>query len=107
MPRRYEYWNTQSLGYQFLSEAKRLWELELCKPKLTTVQAGPILNIIHNMCCQDKLGWAYTMQSVTMGHGLGIFSPSTKQFTKREQDARDFTAWCIFTFQRLVSMLSS
>jgi len=105
MPKRYEYWNTQSLGYQFLSEAKRLWELELHKPKLTTVQAGPILNIVHNMCCQDKLGWAYTMQSVAMGQGLGLFSPPTKQFTKREQDARDFTAWCIFTFQSLHCLL--
>lgn len=87
-----------------MGEAKRLWGLETDKLKLTTVQAGPILNIIHNMCCQDKLGWAFTMQAVTMAHSLGLFSPaasspSSRQYSKREQDARDFTAWCIFTFQ--------
>ncbi|KAH7041207.1 uncharacterized protein B0I36DRAFT_427472 [Microdochium trichocladiopsis] len=105
IPKRYEFWNPQSLGYQFLSEAKRLWELEAHRPKLATVQAGPLLNIIHNMCCQDKLGWAYTMQAVTMGHRLGIFSPAPGQFSSQEQAARDFTAWCIFDFQSLHCLL--
>ncbi|KAJ1337548.1 DNA binding [Microdochium nivale] len=110
LPSRYEHWNPQSLVYQFMGEAKRLWGLETDKLKLTTVQAGPILNIIHNMCCQDKLGWAFTMQAVTMAHSLGLFSPaasspSSRQYSKREQDARDFTAWCIFTFQTLHCLL--
>ncbi|KAH8892396.1 hypothetical protein GQ53DRAFT_822620 [Thozetella sp. PMI_491] len=49
---RASYWKPQSLGYQFLAEAKRLWELQYNKSQLTTVQAGALsawLDLIRKM----------------------------------------------------------
>ncbi|KAH8677830.1 hypothetical protein BX600DRAFT_138214 [Xylariales sp. PMI_506] len=101
IPNRYECWNPRTLGYQFLAEAKRLWELEAGRSRLTTIQAGVLLNIVHNMNCKDTIGWAYTKKAVDMALGMGLFNTETKVQSKRESDARDFTAWALFSFQSL------
>jgi hypothetical protein len=100
IPNRFEYWNPRTLGYQFLAEAKRLWELESGRSKLTTIQAGPIINIVLNMSCMDKLGWAYTLKAVALAYDLNLFNPPLEPTSKEMQGARNFTAWGLFSFQR-------
>ena len=110
MRNRAEYWNPQSLEYMFLAEAKRLWELELQKPRLTTVHAGLVLNLIYNINGLDKIGWTFTIQAVVMARDLHLFDLPTgvegkkraQVRTKKMQDAHNFTAWTIFSWQRYV-----
>ncbi|KAK7698116.1 hypothetical protein SLS64_012891 [Diaporthe eres] len=46
---RSELWNPQNIGYRFLVEARRLWELEdLENPRLTTFQATILLSLAYN-----------------------------------------------------------
>ncbi|KAF2008697.1 hypothetical protein BU24DRAFT_429269 [Aaosphaeria arxii CBS 175.79] len=97
-PCRAEFWNPDNLGYRFLAEARRLWELEVIQPQLTTIHAALILNVVYNMNGADKLGYRYNAQAVAMANELEIFSPSTG-ISKREQDARDFTAWFLYAYQ--------
>jgi hypothetical protein len=102
MTARAEYWLPQSLGYRFLAEAKRLWELELAeaKPKLTTVHAGLLLNLVYNVNGHDKIGWTFTLRAVAIAHELALFHPSPDIKNKRLREGRDFTAWAIFSWQR-------
>ncbi|GAB0134298.1 hypothetical protein EsDP_00002676 [Epichloe bromicola] len=100
---RHEYWSPNTLGYRFLTEAKRLWELEMEmeRSRLTTVQAGVLLNIAHSMSGRDIIGWSYTVRAAEIAHTLGIFTSekAVKSMTMRR--ARDFTAWAFFSYQIL------
>ncbi|KAM3503970.1 hypothetical protein MY11210_008515 [Beauveria gryllotalpidicola] len=98
-PNRAEYWNPRTLGYLFMAEAKRLWDMEAGNVRLTTVQAGPILYLAHAICGSDKIGRAYLIQSVAMAKNLAIFKLHSNRVSGKAQDARDFTAWAIFVSQ--------
>ncbi|KAK2608972.1 hypothetical protein QQS21_002452 [Conoideocrella luteorostrata] len=99
--KRYEHWNPRHLGYQFLAEAKRLWELEIGRSRLTTIHAGLVITLMHNMSCMDKVGWTYTLQAITIAHNLRLFDSSMRVKNSKERRARDFTAWALFNYQCL------
>lgn len=96
---RAEYWNPQTLLYRFLAEAKRLWELESDIPRLTTVQAGVILNTVHNICGLDKFGRAYCVQALNLAHKLKLFDDTEEIEDQRTRDGRCFTAWVLYTYE--------
>lgn len=96
---RSEFWNPRTLGYQFMAEAKRLWDMERGINRLTTVQAGPILYLALAICGADKIGSSYLIQSVAMAENLGLFQSTGSPVEGKAQDARDFTAWAIFSTQ--------
>ncbi|KAI1075384.1 hypothetical protein F5B20DRAFT_595127 [Whalleya microplaca] len=98
-PSRAEFWNPQNIGYKFFSEARRLWELETGQAKLTTVQSGMLLNVVWNLCAADQTGWQYMVQSVALAHDLKLFDAPLEKKGGKMQDARDFTAWALFTIQ--------
>ncbi|PVH94826.1 hypothetical protein DM02DRAFT_721089 [Periconia macrospinosa] len=101
-PNRAEFWNPRNLGYRFLAEARRLYELELSNPKLTTVQASPILHSVYNMHGTDIIGHLYTKRAIEMAHRLGLFKTSP-ELSEKEQNARSFTAWSLYGWQGIVS----
>ncbi|KAK4177803.1 hypothetical protein QBC36DRAFT_345114 [Triangularia setosa] len=99
------YWSPQNLAYQFMAEAKRLWELESDTPKLTTIQAAMLMNtaitrqtLIHN-------------RAVEMATQIGLLTPPTRDLAplnspenapqSRKALSRNFTAWALFNFQAL------
>jgi hypothetical protein len=99
---RYEYWNPRNYGYQFLAEAKRLWEIETMssRVRLTTIQASVLLHLTNVMNAIDAVGSTYTEKAVDMAHRIKLFGPNdTIQDTKR-RTARVFTAWALFNWQR-------
>ncbi|EEU42702.1 uncharacterized protein NECHADRAFT_47693 [Fusarium vanettenii 77-13-4] len=96
---RAEYWNPQTLLYRFLAEAKRLWELEADIPRLTTVQAGVILNTVHNICGLDKFGRPYCIQALNLAHKLKLFDDNEEIQDQRTRDGRCFTAWVLYTYE--------
>jgi hypothetical protein len=99
---RYEYWNPRNYTYQFLAEAKRLWEIETTssRVRLTTIQAAVLLHIINIGNAMDAVGSAYTQQAVDMAQRIGLFGAGgAKQETNRS-NARVFTAWALFGWQK-------
>ena len=97
---RAEYWNPQTLGYRFLAEARRLWELELGSPKLTTIHASLLLNLVNNISGADKVGWPYTIRAIHEANAIGLFRREEAAADDRLQRGRDFTAWAVFCWQR-------
>ncbi|KAI0593504.1 hypothetical protein F4775DRAFT_577668 [Biscogniauxia sp. FL1348] len=96
---RTEFWNPRNIGYQFLAEAKRLWEQESGENRLTTIQAGMIINAIYNVSGADSIGWAYSIQALALAHNMGMFDAELRTTSKKVHDAQVFTAWTMFLFQ--------
>ncbi|KAM0558247.1 hypothetical protein ACHAPJ_004935 [Fusarium lateritium] len=103
LPLRVEFWNPHTLGYRFLAEARRLWEVEEAgsSNKLTTLQAGLFINVIYNLMGADSIGWRYTLRSVEIAHSLDLFNPLSKVKSRKSQHVRDFTAWALFSWQSM------
>ncbi|KAK1760212.1 hypothetical protein QBC47DRAFT_289520 [Echria macrotheca] len=99
---RAEFWNPDSLGYRFIAEARRLWEIEQGVSKLTTIQAGLVINVIYNICGVDRVGWSYTERAAAMARDLGLLQ-GLYRGSARLCDAGNFTAWALFNWQAMVS----
>ncbi|KAK0653068.1 hypothetical protein B0T16DRAFT_323245 [Cercophora newfieldiana] len=102
LPDRHKFWKPKSLGYQFLSEARRLWELEIKSgtPALTTVMAGILLNTEYNHNGMDSLGYTFLEQSLAMADHIGLFDPEVhrKIEDKRTRDLWEFCSWGLFVW---------
>ncbi|KXJ86060.1 putative C6 transcription factor [Microdochium bolleyi] len=100
---RSEYWKPQTLHYRFLAEAKRLWELEAMEPRITTIQAGIIFNVIHNLCGLDEIGQPYRIHAVALAQSLGLLDGSSPQGSLRMQNAYAYTAWTLYNWESIVA----
>ncbi|KAG5936977.1 hypothetical protein E4U60_002180 [Claviceps pazoutovae] len=87
----------RALGYEFLAEAKKLWDLEKDRPILiTTIQAALVLSVTLNVCSAEALGMRYTRAAVAMAIDHGLYDESNAQRKSEPiQQAHDFTAWCL------------
>ncbi|KAI1378381.1 hypothetical protein F4677DRAFT_466122 [Hypoxylon crocopeplum] len=101
IPDRNKFWVPQALGYQFLAEAKRLWELESRRGvgSLTMIQGAIVLSISATTTAMDKVGTAYLLQAMAMATNMDIFSATTGTDNEKMRRARAFTAWGLFTWQ--------
>ncbi|KAI2777167.1 hypothetical protein F4815DRAFT_495498 [Daldinia loculata] len=102
MKNRAEYWIPDNLGYRFIAEARRLFELEQAQPTITTAQAAAIINLTCNLNGIDEISWAYTYKSIEIARNLSIFSPGPDE-SKEWQVAAGTTAWCLFNSQALAT----
>ena len=101
MADRSEYWNPHTLGYKFLAEAKRLWELEQIQPRcLTTLQAAVILTVILTADSMDKVGLSYSVQAIVIAEELDIFGSLTSVKSERGRQSYGFAAWALFFLTR-------
>ncbi|RBR26560.1 uncharacterized protein FIESC28_00636 [Fusarium coffeatum] len=100
---RAEFWNPQMLGYQFLGEARRLWELEAAKPRLTTIQAAIVLSVVYDANGADEIGRQYLAQAVAAAHTMHLFSQPTQVDDEVEYNAKAITAWSLFGLQAVHS----
>lgn len=96
---RAEYWNPETLHYRFLAEAKRLWELEANEPRVTTIQAGVIFSVIHNVCGLDEVGKAYRIQAVALSHKLSLFDRTMGGPDGRIRHGRAYAAWALYIWE--------
>ncbi|KAG5956274.1 hypothetical protein E4U58_006682 [Claviceps cyperi] len=87
----------RALGYEFLAEAKKLWDLEKDRPILiTTIQAALVLSVTLNVCSAGVLGMSYARAAVAMAVDHGLYDASDAQCKSGPiQQAHDFTAWCL------------
>ncbi|RFN53312.1 hypothetical protein FIE12Z_2462 [Fusarium flagelliforme] len=98
---RVEYWNPNNLIYRFMAEAKRLWELEATVPRITTIQAGMLFAVYHNLCGLDEIGQAYRVQAVALARQLRIFDTPVVGQSERLQRGREYTAWALYNWETL------
>lgn len=87
--------------YRFLAEAKRLWELEATKPRITTIQAGIIFNVIHNLCGIDEIGQAYRLHGLALAHKIRLFDGSVDMSgqSDRIRNGRAYAAWALYNWE--------
>lgn len=102
MKNRAEYWQPENLGYRFLAEALRLFELEEATPTITTVQAAAIINLAYNLNGIDELGWVYAKKSLQLAQKVSLFSSNPDE-SAEWQVVAGMTAWCLFNWQSLAT----
>ncbi|KAF5669948.1 NirA-like nitrate assimilation regulatory protein [Fusarium heterosporum] len=98
---RVKYWDPTSLMYRFIAEAKRLWELEVTVARITTIQAGILFCVFHNLCGLDEIGQTYRLKTVSLAYQLQIFDCIVKGQSERLQRGREFTAWAVYNWETL------
>ncbi|PVH92879.1 hypothetical protein DM02DRAFT_662521 [Periconia macrospinosa] len=99
IPNRFRYWEPEGLGYRFLAEAKRIWEMQIISRKyrhLTSVQAALIINIVHHLYGLDKIGDTYGRKGWVIAQEMQLFDGNAHILSERVRNARNFTAWCLF-----------
>lgn len=96
---RSEFWNPTTLQYRFSAETRRLRELEVDRPRLTTVQATLLLSLDHNMNGTDRIGWALMLQAVAMAHSMKLFDRLPASIDGMRRIARVHTAWQVYCWQ--------
>ncbi|KAI8966706.1 hypothetical protein F5Y11DRAFT_307617 [Daldinia sp. FL1419] len=101
VPDRTKFWVPQTLGYQFLAEAKRLWELESQRGtrSLPTIQAAIILGIVALTTAMDKVGTSYLLQAMAMAEEMDLFSAHAGTENESARKVRALTAWGVYTWQ--------
>ncbi|KAF2655837.1 hypothetical protein K491DRAFT_778387 [Lophiostoma macrostomum CBS 122681] len=60
------------------------------------------MNSIHNMDGLDQVGHVYMVQAVKMAHNLDLFALSEGNERTEMDRARQYTAWCLFSWQAMV-----
>lgn len=95
---RAEYWNPRTLTYQFIAEAKRLWELDAHEPRITTIQAGMLFNVFYNLSGLDEVGQAYRLHAMTLVRDMRLFEINSEG-TRRSQWGRAVTAWAFYNWE--------
>ncbi|KAH7147859.1 hypothetical protein DER46DRAFT_514185 [Fusarium sp. MPI-SDFR-AT-0072] len=98
---RVEYWNPNTLAYRFIAEAKRLWELEASIPRMTTIQAGILFSVFHNLCGLDAVGKPYRVHAVALANQLRIFDTIDIDQSKRVQRGMQNLAWAMYNWETL------
>jgi hypothetical protein len=85
--------------YQFLAEARRLWELESCHTSLTNIQAALVLNITYNVNGLDTIGNNYLTYALYHAEQMQLLDPCPEIKDRQMRNARYFTAWSLFNYQ--------
>ncbi|KAF4873399.1 Nitrogen assimilation transcription factor nirA [Colletotrichum siamense] len=98
---RVEYWNPNTLGYRFLAEAKRLWELQASEPRVTTIQAGILFSVFHNLCGLDEIGQPYRIHGVNLARKLRLFSKSSCGNNDSKRKGWAYTAWALYNWETI------
>ncbi|KAK4216540.1 hypothetical protein QBC37DRAFT_86806 [Rhypophila decipiens] len=115
-----EHWNPKFIGYQFLAEARRLFDIEseVERPhilpsdplgpqklkewechQLTTIQACVLLNLTYNCNGSDAIGWRYTARALDMAREIGLFDGADEYGDRHTQCVRTYTAWAVYLYQ--------
>ncbi|KAM3534742.1 hypothetical protein MY4038_001995 [Beauveria bassiana] len=96
---RAEFWDPSTMGYRFLAECRRLWELEIGNSSLTNIQAATILSLTYNMNGLDKVGWTYMIQAIAAAESIDLFSDVPDSDSQKIKVVKTFTAWGLYGFQ--------
>ncbi|SCO86144.1 uncharacterized protein FRV6_10271 [Fusarium oxysporum] len=94
-------WLPGSLTYRFMAEARRLWDIELCKgSSIPTIQAAMIISYTTTNNRTDQVGALYLDQALEMGRDLDLFCDRDSADPDLDK-ARIFAAWALYSWQSL------
>ncbi|CAA9956667.1 Zn-C6 fungal-type DNA-binding domain protein [Pyrenophora teres f. maculata] len=97
-----QFWNPHTLGYLFLAEAKRLWELECSESRsLTTIQAALVLQMALNENGLDRIGLSYMLHALLIAKDIDLFQKPKWPTDEEMMKARIVTAWGFFNWQSM------
>ncbi|KAM0322081.1 hypothetical protein ACHAQA_009710 [Verticillium albo-atrum] len=98
---RYRFWDPRKLTYQFLAEARRLWEIEVRfgEDQITTVQASMVLCAGYSTTGLDQLGTEYLSQGIKMAQRMQILGSLEHVKNPLRRKAYAMTAWALFGYQ--------
>ncbi|KAM0335092.1 hypothetical protein ACHAQA_000127 [Verticillium albo-atrum] len=101
IPERYRFWDPRKLTYQFMSEARRLWELEMKSgvDRITTIHASMVICACYSSAGLDQLGTEYLAQGIKMAQRMKLFEPLTFMKSSLSRKVYSMTAWAIFGYQ--------
>ncbi|KAM7209353.1 hypothetical protein V8F20_000403 [Naviculisporaceae sp. PSN 640] len=115
-----QHWNPKFIGYQFLAEARRLFDIESAadRPRISpidaqgqykikewechqlmTIQACGLLTLVYNYNGSDAIGWGYTVRAIDIAHQIGLFDGARGDLDRHTQCVRDYTAWALYIYQ--------
>jgi hypothetical protein len=60
--------------------------------------------LVYSLCGANNTAWSHAIQAVSMAQHLKLFDSPSNSHRGRNRDARDYTAWAVFTFQRHVAL---
>ncbi|KAK4216924.1 hypothetical protein QBC37DRAFT_78044 [Rhypophila decipiens] len=104
---REKFWDPQTLGYKFLAEARRLWEIEISEEtKLSTIQAALLLSHKYSHDSGDKTAYTFVCQAVDLAKEMGIFKRETQVEIKSDEKMRNaqvYTAWSLYAWTSVAS----
>lgn len=61
-----------------------------------------IINVVHDVFGLDKIGDTYGLKGYAIAHELRLFDGNAHIQCERVRYARNFTAWCLFIFDKYV-----
>ncbi|KAL9620805.1 MAG: hypothetical protein Q9160_004705 [Pyrenula sp. 1 TL-2023] len=89
----------QDLSEKFLNEARVLWEVERGRSSLTNLQGLMCLSLRHNVIGNDRMGWLYLTQGLTMYKDLERKLKHEQPDNQRLLDVVIKTGWIFFNLQ--------
>ncbi|KAM0321363.1 hypothetical protein ACHAQA_010165 [Verticillium albo-atrum] len=94
---RYRFWDPKKLTYQFMAEARGLWEIEMKsgEDRITTVQASMVLCAGYSTTGLDQLGADYLVQGTRMAERMQIFGSLDHVKNPFRRKVYAMTAWAL------------
>lgn len=69
---------------------------------LASVQAAMILSVVHSISGLDKIGDIYSLEGYAIAHEMDLFDGNEHIRPHRVRNAWNFTASCLFGWDRYV-----
>jgi len=105
-PRRAQYWNPNTLGYRFLAEARRLWDIEFLAttPTLPSFQGGILLYLLYMLYGMDKIAFSFRQELYRCIRTLNLDARMIPGENYRYRRSRGVSVWFWFWMQSCVVM---
>ena len=66
---------------------------------MTTIQAGILFSVFHNLCGLDEIGAPYRVHAVTLAHALDLFDPTVEVPSQRIRNGKAYLAWALYCWE--------
>lgn len=68
-------------------------------PRITTIQAGILFSVFHNLCGLDEIGQPYRIHGVALAQKLRLFSRAACMESGAKRDGWAYTAWALYNWE--------
>lgn len=68
-------------------------------PRVTTIQAGIVFTIFHNLCGLDEIGLLYRLHTIELTRRLRLFHADVGERSRRTCHGLAFAAWAVYNWE--------